>query len=253
MNDSEGCEKDFSVVPILVEPKYGGNIGSIARCARNFEIEEMILISPPPIDDEAVAYSMHGREILDSATLFDSLEEVSDKFDYLVGTSGITWSGEKCYTRNPMTPAEMVDWFKDTSGRIGLVFGREDIGLKSEELMLCDALVTIPANPDYPILNLSHAACLLFYEIYSSGWEDNRRNSRPINGEKKRILLDHYDRLMDICRVPEHKKPIASIYFRRMISRSLPTVREFYSLMGTLSRAMDYKKNRRVLEELEER
>ena len=248
MNEEITEGRRYKILPVLVEPKYQGNIGFVARGAKNFGLDEIAIVNPPPIGDQAIAFSMHGSDILESARSYKDLEEVSNDVDYLIGTSGV-WSAEKCYARNPMTPDEMTDWLQNVEGKVGLVFGREDIGLKSQELMLCDGLVSIPANPEYPVLNLSHAASLLFYEIYKSGWVDNRRNSRPINGNEKRILLEHYDRLMEICKVPDHKKPIASTNFRRMINRSLPTVREFHSLMGTFSRAMDYKENRKRLEE----
>ena len=129
-------------------------------------------------------------------------------------------------------------------GTVGLAFGREDFGLLSNELECCDMLVTIPANPEYPILNLSHAACLLFYDIWKGTVEVETRYSTRIDGAEKEILIEHYNRLMDVSSIPAHKKPIAMVHFRRMISRAAPTKREFYSLMGTLSRAMDYKRRR---------
>lgn len=230
---------------VVVEPKYQGNVGSIARSACNFDLDGLILVNPPELGDEAIALSMHGRKMMEDAEICGNYQEVYGKMDYIVGTSGISGSGEKCHTRKPMTPSEMIDWLKRVEGDIGLAFGREDFGLSTEELRLCDALVTIPANPLYPILNISHAAAILFYEIFRSDWKDTRRNPRPMNGLEKRVLMDHYSKLMDICDVPEHKKPISMVNFRRMIARSTPNVREFYSLMGTLSRAMDCKSRKR--------
>jgi tRNA/rRNA methyltransferase len=224
---------------VVVEPKYEGNVGSIARSASNFDLDGMILVNPPELGDEAIAFSMHGRKMLEGAEKFNSFRDVYEKLDYIVGTSGISGSGEKCHARKPITPVELTDWLRRIEGDIGLVFGREDFGLYTEELRLCDTLVTIPANPRYPILNISHAAAIIFYEIFSSGWRDSRRNPRSMNGKEKRVLMDQYERLMDVLNVPEYRKPISMVNFRRMIARSAPNVREFYSLMGTLSRAMD--------------
>jgi tRNA C32,U32 (ribose-2'-O)-methylase TrmJ len=56
--------------------------------------------------------------------------------------------------------------------------------------------------------------------------------------------MEHYERLLEVSNVPPHKIPISMINFRRMITRASPNVREFYSLMGTFSRAMDYKRDR---------
>ncbi|MFO8050822.1 MAG: TrmJ/YjtD family RNA methyltransferase [Thermoplasmatota archaeon] len=231
-------------VPILVEPLYQGNIGSIARLARNFGMERMIMVNPPDIEDEAIAYSMHGKMLLVTAEVYGSLEEASHSVDHLIGTSGISHSAEKCYQRNPRTPEEFLRWCRSSTGEVGLVFGREDKGLLKKELEICDQLVTIPASPKYPILNLSHSAAILFYELWSGLRETPRRNARSISGLEKRILLDHYDRLMEAGGVPEYKRPIARCNFRRMISRASLNNREYNTLMGTFSRAMDYKRRK---------
>ena len=44
-----------------------------------------------------------------------------------------------------------------TNGPIGLVFGREDSGLTTEELSVCSQLCSIPTGTLQPSLNLSHA------------------------------------------------------------------------------------------------
>ncbi|MGA1792480.1 MAG: RNA methyltransferase [Thermoplasmatota archaeon] len=245
MKDNRGGERP-EFIPVLVAPLYQGNIGSVARLCRNFGMKEMAMVDPPEIGDEAIAYSMHGKDILLSHRTFASLEEASDEFDHLVGTSGISDSGEKCYQRNPLTLEELVRWTGSVRGRIGIVFGREDKGLVKEELELCDILVTIPASPDYPILNLSHAAAVVFYELWKGLNRTNWRNSPTITRLEKNVLLEHYERLMEVSKVPEHKRPIARTNFRRMIARAAPSQREFNSLMGTFSRAMDYKRKKKV-------
>ncbi|MGA1872696.1 MAG: RNA methyltransferase [Thermoplasmatota archaeon] len=232
-------------IPVLVAPLYQGNIGSVARLARNFGMREMAMIDPPLIEDEAIAYSMHGKEILLSSRTYSSLEEASCDLDLLVGTSGISDSGEKCYQRNPISLEELVRRARTVTGRIGLVFGREDKGLLKEELELCDMLVTIPASTDYPILNLSHSAAIIFYELWKGLAGTDFRVSPTISSRERIVLLEHYERLMEASSVPEHKRPIARTNFRRMIARSAPSQREFNSLMGTLSRAMDYKRKKK--------
>lgn len=229
---------------ILVEPKYQGNIGSVARCARNFSLDGLIMVNPPPLEDEAFAYAMHGKEMLENAVIVGTFEEAVSVVDHAVGSSGISDSAERCYQRNPMTPEEMVRWARRTPGSIGIVLGREDNGLLREELERCDLLVTVPADPGYPVLNLSHAACLLFYELYKARGPAHPRNARGIDRREKEVLIEHYDRLMAVSGVPPHKVPISRTNFRRMISRASLNYREFNSLMGTFSRAMDYKRDR---------
>ncbi len=229
---------------ILVEPKYQGNIGSVARLARNFSLDGLILVNPPPLEDEAYAYAMHGKEMLFDAVTVGTFTEAVSMVDHSIGSSGISDSAERCYQRNPMTPEEMVRWARRTPGSIGIVLGREDNGLLREELERCDLLVTVPADPGYPVLNLSHAACVLFYELYKARGSGHARNARAMDRREKEVLLEHYDRLMALSGVPPHKVPISRTNFRRMITRASPNYREFNSLMGTFSRAMDYKRER---------
>ncbi|MDG6224307.1 MAG: TrmJ/YjtD family RNA methyltransferase [Candidatus Thermoplasmatota archaeon] len=233
--------ENWEIVPILVRFKYEGNVGSVARLARNYGLSGIILVDPPPLGDEAVAYSMHGSGLLKDAAVVPTLKEASESVDFLVGTSGISESGVKNHPRRPMTPEELSRWSRGVTGSIGIVLGREDTGLSIEELRECDMLVTIPASPEYPILNVSHAAAILLYELWKGRMPDYRVCARTMNETEKRVLMRKYEELLHLCGVQPHKVPISMINFRRMICRSSPNVREFYSLMGTLSRAAERK------------
>ena len=49
-------------------------------------------------------------------------------------------------------------------GEVALVFGNETVGLSNEEILQCQAAVTIPTNPDFSSLNLGSAVQVLCYE-----------------------------------------------------------------------------------------
>jgi tRNA/rRNA methyltransferase len=49
-------------------------------------------------------------------------------------------------------------------GDVALVFGNETMGLSNEEVLQCQAAVTIPTNPDFSSLNLGSAVQVLCYE-----------------------------------------------------------------------------------------
>jgi len=230
-------------IVIMVEPIYEGNIGSVARLCANFGLDRLILVKPPELGDTAIAFSMHGSGVLRNAITVPDLASAREMVDVLVGTSGISSSTEKNHGRRPMTPVELTSWAKNSSGTVGIALGREDIGLNYDELNLCDLMVTIPANPEYPVLNISHAAGILLYELWKE-MPDYRRSGRTINRAETEALHSHYRDLLEISSVPDHKVPISMINFRRLIARAAPNIREFYSLMGTFSRAMDYKRNR---------
>ncbi len=45
------------------------------------------------------------------------------------------------------------------------MFGNETSGLSNDELLACQRLASIPANPDYPSLNLAAAVQIACYEL----------------------------------------------------------------------------------------
>jgi tRNA/rRNA methyltransferase len=49
-------------------------------------------------------------------------------------------------------------------GEVALVFGNETVGLSNDEILHCQAAVTIPTNPEFSSLNLGSAAQVLCYE-----------------------------------------------------------------------------------------
>ena len=51
-------------------------------------------------------------------------------------------------------------------GPAAVLFGAERTGLTNEELALAHLLIRIPANPEYPSLNLAMAVQLVCYELF---------------------------------------------------------------------------------------
>ncbi len=232
---------------IVVEPKTGGNIGAIARSMSNFGLKELILVNPREIGDEAYTRAMHAQEILDNAVIVNRFEKAIKLVDLVAATSARTTRGEKKTIRVPMTPEEFFNRFESYEGKIGLVFGREDYGLYNEELMKCDLFITIPTNPEYPVMNLSHAATLVFYEIYKRGAEEKVRT--PASSVEKEKLFDFFDELLERINWPEYKRKRASITFRRLISRAGPTKWEFHTLAGVIKKAAGTGNNSETKEE----
>ncbi len=221
---------------ILVEPKTGGNIGSIARSMSNFGLRELILVNPRNIGDEAYTRAMHAQDILDDALIVDSFEEALSHVDLSVATSARTTGSEKKALRVPMTVEEFAERFMEYPGKIGIVLGREDYGLYNDELMKCDIFVTIPSNPDYPVLNLSHAATVIMYELYKHRAEDVKTTT-PASAQERERLYDYFDMLLESIDWPPFKRKRASITFRRLIARAGPTKWEFHTLAGVIKRA----------------
>ena len=84
---------DFYI--IIVEPKYGGNVGAIARVMANFDFKNLYLIKPCELDDECYSRAMHADKILDDAKIFISFKEAIKDMDYIVATSSVESYNDK--------------------------------------------------------------------------------------------------------------------------------------------------------------
>jgi len=229
---------------VLVEPQTAGNVGAVARLMGNFALKRLYLVNPVQIDDEAEKRAMHADDILNEAEIIEDYEELVPNFDMVVGTSGINTENEKKFLRKAETPEGLSRSIGDYEGNIALVFGREDKGLNNEELMRCDRLVRIPASDDYPILNLSHAVCIVLYEIFKDKKGDivGKEDRSSEESERERLIRTFSDILEEI-RFPEHKYEKTEVMFRRILGRASLTKWEYHRLMGVFSQ---------ILKEMEE-
>ena len=220
---------------VLVNPKYEGNVGAVARSMANFGFSELFMVEPCEIGDEAHRRAKHGGWILDTAESVSTLEDALRDCYLVVGTSGITSENDKNYVRLPISARDLVARIQECDGKVAILFGREDMGLYQDELKRCDILVTIPADERYPILNLSHAATVVLYEIHQSR-NDVYRPSKAKDDEV-RLMYDFFNDLLDAIDYPDHRRENTSIMFRRMMGRSVPTRWEFNTIMGVFSDA----------------
>lgn len=221
---------------VLVEPEHEGNVGAVARSMGNFELEDLCLVNPCPIGEEAFKRAKHAGHVLERAMIVDSVEEGIKGCSLVVGTTGIVTHGPKHYVRIPMTPRDLATRTAEHEGRIALLFGREGLGLTQEELAKCDLLVHVPSSDAYPVLNLSHAVTVIMYELYLIR---GRRHSRvPVSSEEERELMyKFFSELLEAIDYPEFRRENTEIMFRRMMGRAVPTKWEFYTIMGVLGDA----------------
>ncbi len=222
---------DYRVV--LVEPKYCGNIGAVARSMMNFDLYDLYLVNPCRVDEDARARAMHAVDILDNAKIFDTFGDSIKDLDYIVATSSIVGKSEKKHLRKYVSLREFAERVRDVDGKIGLVFGREDYGLFNEEIAQCDALVNIPTSDIYPSMNLSHAVAVVLYEVFS----DKRmvESVRKISGLEKEKINKYFSEILNLIDYPPHKKKNTRIMFRRLLGRAIPSIFEYHTIMGVMS------------------
>ena len=153
---------------------------------------------------------------------------------HAVATTG-TAGGSYNVTRIAITPEQLADSI-NYNGNLALIFGREGNGLSNKEIALCDVIVSIPTHEDYPILNITHAAAIIFYELFK------REKSYPVDrleaatSDEKESLMDYMDEIILKLGYPRHKSNNASLVFKRIIGRAFISGREAHTLKGTLRR-----------------
>lgn len=226
---------------ILIEPKHQRNVGFIARVMKNFGLEKLYFAGKFKPDKEAFSCAAHAKEVLKNAKRFKSLKEAGKKFDFLVGTTSVKASRESS-VRTPLTPGDFARKMKEVKGEIAIVFGREDIGMHNEELELCDLVVTIPANKKYPVLNISHAAGIVFYELFRESEKKSERSERAKRAarrDEKEALLKRLSILLETIKYPKFKKEVALRIFKRVAARSGISGREAHTLAGIFKEAND--------------
>jgi len=224
---------------VLVEPKFGGNIGAVARVMMNFDVSSLIVVAPQmSLDgDECRERAVHAQGILDSARVVASFTESIEDSDFVVGTSSIVSGSDRRHLRKAMSLMDFSDKIYAVKGCVSLVFGREDYGLLNQEIEACDILLQIPTSPVYPSLNLSHAVGVVLYSLFSC--RGGRKPVRRVGRVEKDLLYGHISCLLDTIRYPEYKKDKTVMMIKRILGRAMVSQLEYHTLMGILRKTLD--------------
>jgi len=232
-------------IVILVEPKYSGNIGAVARVMMNFNVEQLYLVNNPcSLNNECYARAMHATSILDNAKTFSSFKKATANIDYLVATSSIEHFSDKKHLRNPLLLEEFTKKIFDVTGTIGLLFGREDYGLLNTEIAAADIMIKIPTSPAYLSLNLSHSVAVVLYSLYIHQQEPTKQR-RVIGPQEKQKLHEFFSQLLEEIHYPDHKKHNTQLLFKRLMGRSIPSTWEYHTLMGVFSKTLEQLQQRK--------
>lgn len=217
---------------VLVEPLYEGNIGFAARAIKNFGFSELMLVNPPPLGDEAIARASHARDVLECAA-HCSFEDVVAASDLLVATTGEVGKSICTSMRMPYcSPRELAGVLGSIEGDVSILFGRENWGLSNEEIARCEVVCTIPASPEYPIVNISHAVAIVAYELAALPRGEYRLASRI----EMESFYDHLDSFLDRIDHPDYKRSNTMVMMRRIFGRTMLTPREVSTLHGLMRR-----------------
>jgi tRNA/rRNA methyltransferase len=208
----------FGPVIILVRPQLGENVGAAARAMLNFGLEELRLVRPQcgwP-NTKAVNAASGANRVLNQVQLVDRVEEAAADLHRLYATT----ARARDLPKPVVTPAEAArEWRAELAAgrRVGVLFGPERTGLFNDELILADAVLSVPVNPAFFSLNLAQAVLLVAYEWFQSAGEAALRREaeppgRPATKGELAGLLEHLIGeldAVDFFRTPDRRESMA--------------------------------------------
>jgi TrmH family RNA methyltransferase len=225
---------------VLIRPKEDGNVGAVARVARNFGAARLTVVAPRArLGSVARRRAMGGLAILKSARISPSFLDATATADLVVGTTDLVTGQSTAYLRRSVSPERLGEIVRTAQGTIAIVFGPEDNGLSRAELARCDLLVHVPARREFPTLNLSHAVALVLFSVHRAQGTDNPESTPApdvveLDGTTKELFLERLGAILARTGYPPHKRRGMVLMWRRILGRSTPGKPEYRMMLGLL-------------------
>nr|VFK51421.1 MAG: tRNA (cytidine32/uridine32-2'-O)-methyltransferase [Candidatus Kentron sp. TC] len=229
-----------NILIVLVGATHPGNIGAAARAMKTMGLRRLCLVDPKRFPcAEATARAAGADDVLYAARVFDAMSPALADCQWVIGSSarirGIRWPEltiRECGRRTVAMAG---------SGKVALVFGRENSGLTNEELDYCHAVMRIPTNPEYRSLNLASAVQIAAYEIRMALPDEPMApisSADAISVSEREGLYRHLEvSLREIGYYNPEKPRKLMRRLRRFFNRANPDRSELNILRGILSAA----------------
>lgn len=166
-----------AVTVVLYESQDPINIGAVVRAMKNMGVHDLRLIRPCHYDPNRIEQIAHDtRDLVEKIRHFDTIDEALADCVYVVGFSGRRQAA-RWARHTPRSAA--VDLLEHAqSGRVAIMFGREDHGLPNEALDRSHAICTIPTTEHFS-LNVAQACLLALYELHVLAGDSTKRIPAP--------------------------------------------------------------------------
>ena len=214
---------------ILVEPAVPENIGAAARALKTMGFASLWLVNTKAHLEPGAAWVAHAsNDILEGVRVFDCLEDALAELDFSIATSAKTRHVRHEYYMAENVPG-ILEAKADLIHHAGIVFGREEYGLKNDELKQCDIISRLPMQTAYPSLNLGQAVMIYAY-LFSSGRSLTREVSPDKQPGELRALKNKVERILPLLDLP----PSTNIY-RRILERLMHITQDDIHLLHSIS------------------
>ncbi len=237
---------------ILCRTQMGENIGTAARAMLNFGLTEMRLVAPQcgwP-NAKAVVAASGAVDVLNRIAVFPTLAAATADLHHTLATTGRPREFAKPVLSAEAAAANARDSLAE-GRRVGIVFGPERTGLTNDELLLADALVSYPVNPEFASLNIAQAVLLFGYAWFRQTTGDAPVPIAAQTGEAATKadlggLVDHLVRELDAVGFFRAEERRASLIrtITVMLERRQWTVAELHLMRGIIKELAGGRKAR---------
>lgn len=225
---------------VLVAPRVPGNLGSIARAAKNFGVADVRLVEPAcEPDEEALRLASGADDLLGAMRRFPTLVDALADCDAVIATSSLRGRTERRW----LALGELPDYLAalGPAARVAYVFGRERSGLTEEERSRASATLTLPTSPPFPTMNLSHAlvAVLAVHRAFSTTAGGAARDEDLAPSRELEAAVEHWDRALDAIGFYDTGHRGRSLRdWRRIVAGRPLSMREVAILRGVANRVL---------------
>lgn len=224
---------------VLSHPTHPGNIGAAARAMHTMGLSRLYLVNPRYFPDPAAdARASGATAVLAGALVHATLDEALSGSVVAIGLSARR--REFVGSVLPIRAAAAEALRYAARGDVAIVFGTEMSGLSNAEILRCQILAMIPANPHYSSLNLAAAVQIAAYELRMASEEEEVPPApvfAPATQDEIERLYAHGERTLTAMRFLKTERPRRLMpRLRRLFARARLEKEEVNILRGILTR-----------------
>jgi tRNA/rRNA methyltransferase len=178
--------------------------------------------------------AVHGLPLLQAAPVLPTLAAAIADCGRVVAASGRTEGSWPA----PVPPPQALGWLlggAQDREPAALVFGREDRGLSTDELLQAGRVLQIATAADHPSLNLSHAVAVVLHELQGLRGAAPAADPLPEPCPRSQIeaaLADAEALLLEVGFLHPHTAHARMARVRALLQRAQPDRREVALLRG---------------------
>jgi TrmH family RNA methyltransferase len=199
---------------ILIEPKEPGNIGASARAMKNMGFKNLELVNPGDfLSNEARQMACDSIDILERARIHSGFKDAMEDKNLVVGTRRRL--GRQRGLIIPLEDSIKRIITSANKNKVAILFGRERNGLTNKEIEKCGFLITIPADPLLPSLNLAQSVLIVAYELSRKAY----KTSSPVfvkHGEAEALYKHIHSTLKLLEFIPRGNRDLETKIMRNI-------------------------------------